>query len=485
MKIINHNKGRLGNSIFRLLANIIFLIIYGIDEGEIQYNYTNYDIEVTDEFFVNWSNTILNDKIPIIKKNCTLYFTGYYQHDKIFLYFRPHIIEYINKHPNLLLLTDRNEKYMANELINYKLEKNHKIVVHIRLEDFIQINQVLNPLYISKILDDIIAETNNNNICIVVNQPKSEIENKYINLFKNKYDIIVESNDPIKDYNIMKNSEILICSYSSLSWCAAFFSNTIKSVYIPNYKESLHQSFKILPNSKLYDCHFCNINELESILNEKSYSLSDCFGKFLDVKLDELFNKKKNGFYIELGAFDGLTQSNTAFFEFYRNWNGILIEPSLGSFQLCLNNRPKSYTINACCVSNEYNNSTILGDFNSVTMSSVDGKRLNTPKNNLVEVKSITLEKVLDDYFNEHGERNIDFISIDTEGYELEVLNGLNLNKYKPSYLLIEIYKHDYNNISSFLLNHGYNNCINFTNYNKINNPIWDGTHNDFLFYIK
>lgn len=62
-------------------------------------------------------------------------------------------------------------------------------------------------------------------------------------------------------------------------------------------------------------------------------------------------------------------------------------------------------------------------------MSSVDGKRLNTPKNNLVEVKSITLEKVLDDYFNENGERNIDFISIDTEGYELEVLKGLNLNK--------------------------------------------------------
>lgn len=194
--------------------------------------------------------------------------------------------------------------------------------------------------------------------------------------------------------------------------------------------------------------------------------------------------KKNDGFYIELGAFDGLTQSNTAFFEFYRNWNGILIEPSLVSFQLCLNNRPNSYKINACCVSNEYNNSTILGDFNSVTMSSVDGKRLNTPKNNLVEVKSITLEKVLDDYFNENGERNIDFISIDTEGYELEVLKGLNLNKYKPRYLLIEIYKHDYNNICNLLFNHGYNNCINFTNYNKNDNPIWDGTHNDFLFSV-
>ena len=485
MKIINHNKGRLGNSIFRLLANIVFLIVYDIDEGEILYNYTNYDIEINDDFFVNWSNDILNGKIPIIDKKITLYFSGYYQHDKIFLHFRPRIIEYINKHPNLLLLTDRNDKYMANELINYQLEKNYKIVAHIRLEDFIQINQVLNPLSISKILYDIIAETNNNNICIVVNQPKSQIENNYINLFKKKYDIIVESNDPIKDYNIMKNSENLICSYSSLSWCAAFFSNTIKSVYIPNYKEKLHQSFKTLPNSKLYDCDFCDIKKLESILNEKSYSLTDCIGKPIDFKLDLLFNNKTNGFYIELGAFDGLTQSNTAFFEFYRNWNGILIEPSLGSFELCLNNRPKSHTINACCVSNEYNNQTIFGDFNSVTMSSVNGKRLNTPNTKLIEVKSITLEKVLDDYFNENGEKNIDFISIDTEGYELEVLKGLNLNKYRPSYLLIEIYKNDFNNICSYLNNYGYNNCINFTNYNKTNNPIWDETHNDFLFSIK
>jgi len=40
MIIINHNKGRLGNSIFRLLANIVFLLVYDID-GTIKYNYDN------------------------------------------------------------------------------------------------------------------------------------------------------------------------------------------------------------------------------------------------------------------------------------------------------------------------------------------------------------------------------------------------------------------------------------------------------------
>ena len=59
-------------------------------------------------------------------------------------------------------------------------------------------------------------------------------------------------------------------------------------------------------------------------------SFSHCNSKKekLDIKLDEIFDSKKNGFFIELGANNGLTQSNTAFFEKYRNWSGILIEPS-------------------------------------------------------------------------------------------------------------------------------------------------------------
>ena len=87
-------------------------------------------------------------------------------------------------------------------------------------------------------------------------------------------------------------------------------------------------------------------------------------------------NKKENGFYIELGAFDGISQSNTAFFEFNRNWKGILIEPSKGSYELCKKNRPNSIVYNYCCVSNDYKEEYISGDFNNITMASVNGNRL-------------------------------------------------------------------------------------------------------------
>ena len=211
---------------------------------------------------------------------------------------------------------------------------------------------------------------------------------------------------------------------------------------------------------------------------EESYSLNDSKGEPLDKKLDILFNHKKDGFFIELGAFDGITQSNTYFFELYRNWKGLLIEPSKESFDLCSKNRPNSIVVNCCCVSNTYNDIKIQGDFNSTLMSSVNGERLNS--NSLIQVNALTLEKILDE---NNINKEIDFLSLDTEGYELQVLEGLNLEKYRPKYLLIEIYRKDYNNILSYLQSKNYTLHSNFTNYNHIDSPIWDGTHNDFLFY--
>ena len=215
-------------------------------------------------------------------------------------------------------------------------------------------------------------------------------------------------------------------------------------------------------------------------MQEESYSMSDSKGIPLDKKLDMLFNHKKDGFFIELGAFDGITQSNTYFFELNRNWKGLLIEPSKNSFDLCCINRPNSIVVNCCCVSNTYTDTKIFGDFNSTLMSSVNGERLRS--NQLIEVKALTLEKILDE---NNIDIEIDFLSLDTEGYELPILQGLNLDKYRPKYLLIEIYSNEFNNILIYLESKYYFLHSNFTNYNHIDSPVWDGTHNDFLFCDK
>lgn len=210
----------------------------------------------------------------------------------------------------------------------------------------------------------------------------------------------------------------------------------------------------------------------------KSYSLPDSKGVPLDIKLNNLFNNKKNGIFIELGAFDGLTQSNTAYFEFNHNWSGILIEPSKQSYDLCCKNRPNSICLNLCCVSSDYTDKTIEGDFNSSLMSSVNGLRLQSK--NLIPVNCDTLDNIISKYI---PNKTIDLLSLDTEGYELNILKGLNLNKNRPKYMLIEVYNNEYNMLFDYLRSNNYELHSSFSNYNKIDNPFWDGTHNDYLFF--
>lgn len=219
-----------------------------------------------------------------------------------------------------------------------------------------------------------------------------------------------------------------------------------------------------------------NKPKIYSVFKPKVFSLFDSKGIPLQDKLNFIISKK-NGFFIELGANNGLTQSNTAFFELFLGWKGILIEPSYRGYTLCKRYRRNSICLNYACVSNEYNEEYISGDFkDNLLMGSVDGKRRSNK--NLVSVKAITLDKILDEYCN----CNIDFLSLDAEGYEFEILKGLNLNKYRPNYMLIEIYTKKYDTIVKYLEDNNYKLHSNLSNYNKIDRPKWDGSHNDYLF---
>jgi FkbM family methyltransferase len=208
----------------------------------------------------------------------------------------------------------------------------------------------------------------------------------------------------------------------------------------------------------------------------KSYGHLNYRGEPLDFLLDEIFESKENGFFIELGANDGLNQSNTALFEFSRGWKGILIEPSVNAFNKCKAVRPNSICLNMACVSDTYVGDSIEGDFNGSMMSSVNGIRRGNAE--LVRVQVSTLEKILDS----HQVKTIDFLSLDTEGYEHDILRGLNLKKYRPKYILIEIYSKQYSELVAFLEENKYILMCNLSGYNHKDNALWDGTHNDYLF---
>lgn len=207
---------------------------------------------------------------------------------------------------------------------------------------------------------------------------------------------------------------------------------------------------------------------------EISYSMSDSQGHKFDEKLLQLMNYE-NGVYIEVGANNGINQSNTKRFEEFHGWTGFLFEPSPDLFEELVVNRPNSKCYPFALGSFEQDNTYVTGDFDGNLMSSIEGNRLNRPAKTTVLMRS--LQSVLD----EEGITHINFFSLDVEGFELNVLRGIDFNKVTFDYLLIEVNSH-HDDINELLFSHGYEMIENFSNYNPIDNPSWDGTHNDYLY---
>jgi FkbM family methyltransferase len=210
-------------------------------------------------------------------------------------------------------------------------------------------------------------------------------------------------------------------------------------------------------------------------LTALSYSLVDCYGRPIDHRIIQKMNLM-NGVFIEVGANDGVTQSNTKLLEECYGWKGILVEPSNNLFAKLKANRPTAYCFQCALGTFQQNNTYIFGDFDGSLMSSVNGNRLNRTGDQKVLVRS--LQSILD----EVGIRHVNFFSLDTEGYELNILQGIDFSKTTFDYFLIEIYPAEQTEIVNLLASHGYELVENFSNYNHVTNPRWDGTHNDYLF---
>ncbi len=193
--------------------------------------------------------------------------------------------------------------------------------------------------------------------------------------------------------------------------------------------------------------------------------LKKYFGKNeLDRKLKPYLNYN-NGFYIEIGAYDGITQSNTYFYEKNKNWRGILIEPSKINFDKCkLYRSKKNFFYNCACVSFKFKKSFLkldylgLKTFSSIFLNKKNRKEYaRNPETYLGEKKYSYYAKVTtmnDLLLKSNSPKIIDFFSLDTEGAEFEVLNGIDFNNFKFRYLLVE--SNDFIKLKKFMIIRNY-----------------------------
>jgi FkbM family methyltransferase len=162
-----------------------------------------------------------------------------------------------------------------------------------------------------------------------------------------------------------------------------------------------------------------------------------------DRWLESHFADVKAGFFVEVGAYDGVVLSNTYLLESL-GWTGILVEPDVHKARKCRENRPACRVFECAAVA--------TSDIEEVTFHAVDGGEVYSTAGELTEDQAKRLQtwglqprrttvraRTLDSMLEEVAPARVDFVSIDVEGGELEVLRGFDLARWRPRVVMVEV----------------------------------------------
>lgn len=305
------------------------------------------------------------------------------------------------------------------------------------------------------------------------------------------------------DVNIYK-----YCFCSQLNWLKDSNGNMMKVDKIlrhENSKNEYEELFKDIMKLENYDfetkVHPTKHAHYSEYYNEKSIELVtkhcqddlDCFGYIFEdkrntnksFKIQSLknevksysqcgqeqfvlkhFKNKENGTFIELGGLDGIRHSNTYQLENKYNWHGLIIEPSPSLYEELKQNR-NVYTENKLVGDTKKDNIDFLYIEDKTKCIGLQGipdhyndnhiKRINRElgdyKSKIIQLEMDTLQSLCDKY----NLVNIDYLSLDVEGSELIVLQGIDFSKLNIKMIGVEInYEENKKNIFDLLIKNNY-----------------------------
>lgn len=179
-----------------------------------------------------------------------------------------------------------------------------------------------------------------------------------------------------------------------------------------------------------------------------------------DIILNSIFKNVQKGFYVDVGAHHPMKYSNTYFF-YKKGWNGINIDAMPGSMKLFNKIRKRDINLEMGVAKEE----GVL-DYYMFKEPALNGflssEEAKSKKSDILRCKKIfvlPLSKILDKHLKKG--KKIDFLSVDVEGLDLDVLKSNNWEKYKPEVILVEIRSNDYSELTNdevhkFLQNKNY-----------------------------
>ena len=159
---------------------------------------------------------------------------------------------------------------------------------------------------------------------------------------------------------------------------------------------------------------------------------------FEDVMITRALGKIDKGFYLDIGAYQPISDSNTCCL-YQRGWRGIVVEPQSKFHDLWKTHRPEDILVGAA-VGKELGEITfyqiVQNDQNATISDAIaamhqrEGRQVTAQK-----VQLVTLDHLLEQY---RPEGEIHLLSIDVEGAELAALQGLSLNRFRPWLIVLE-----------------------------------------------
>lgn len=178
------------------------------------------------------------------------------------------------------------------------------------------------------------------------------------------------------------------------------------------------------------------INYLSIFKRKLKYKKNSYSFNSVDLIVDYIFKNKKKGFYLDVGAQHPVSNNNT-FLLFKRGWRGINIDLDQKNIDLFNIARPKDINLNYAVSDTEtevdlffYHDTSPI---NTLSKNVSDFQKAKV--NKIKKIHTKTLTNVLKDLNLQY---HIDYMNIDVEGHENQVLEGFDLEKYKPSVVSIE-----------------------------------------------